>query len=81
LKANRGVSLAHEIDGNANVGTLCRNSDILWSDVVDRQRRVRLVIAGPRLILIFNLVFGTKQLKRFLNEIKSQKLIAITWVG
>jgi hypothetical protein len=81
LKINRGFSLAHEIDGNANVGTLCRNSDILWSDVVDRQRRVRLVIAGPRLILIFNLVFGTKQLKRFLNEIKSQKLIAITWVG
>jgi hypothetical protein len=64
LKINRGFSLAHEIDGNANVGA----PDILWSDVVDRQRRVRLVITdGPRPIVIFNLVFGTKQFKRFLK--------------
>ena len=76
MKIDRGFSLAHEIDGNANIGA----PDILWSDVVDRQRRVCLVITGPRPILIFHLVFGTKQLKRFLNEIKSQKLIAITWV-
>ena len=61
LKVNRGFSLAHEIDGNANIGA----PDILWSDVVDRQRRVCLVIAGPRPILIFHLVFGTKQFKRF----------------
>ena len=53
--------MAHEIDGNANIGA----ADIFWSDVVNRQRRVRLVIAGPRLILIFNLVFGAKQSKRF----------------
>jgi hypothetical protein len=65
LKVNRGFSLAHEIDGNANIGA----PDILWSDVVDRQRRVRLVITdGPRPILVFNLVFGAKQFKRFLNE-------------
>ncbi len=64
MKINRGFSLAHEIDGNANVGA----PDILWSDVVDRQRRVRLVITdGPRPIVIFNLVFGTKQFKRFLK--------------
>jgi hypothetical protein len=65
LKVDRGFSLAHEIDGNANVGLGAGAPDILWSDVVDRQRRVCLVIAGPRPILIFHLVFGTKQFKRF----------------